>query len=138
MKFPPHIGKFPARALARLLKGQELTHIRFQHETASYRLAVAIERLRNCYGWPIKSRDRVGTTSDPVGRSATYSVYFLDIDEIRKAGVMGERFASKVFRWEQWRKEGGAATPHSSTETHTLTHSTSSDINISASKDVSS
>ena len=76
MKCPPRIGCLPARVLARLLRAERLTHLIFQNESATYRLAAVIERLRNEYGWPIVSQWRVARTSDPVGRSAKYCVYY--------------------------------------------------------------
>ncbi len=103
MKFPPRTGFLPSRVLARFLRAERLTHLSFQAESATYRLAAVVERLRNEYGWPIVSEERVTSTSDPVGRSAKYCVYFLSIADIQGAGLRGHEYAVKVFNWEAQR-----------------------------------
>jgi len=100
MRYPPCIGYLPSRVMARLLRAERLTHLSFQHESATYRLAAIIERLRNEYGWPIVSEERVRPTSDPVGRNARYCVYYLSITGIQMAGKRGHEYAMKVFNWE--------------------------------------
>ncbi|MBB3169966.1 hypothetical protein [Simiduia aestuariiviva] len=105
MKYPSQVGKMPARVLARLLAGQRLTHLSFQHIAATYRLAGPIERLRNEYGWPIIGQERIVHTTDPTGREARYFVYLLQISDIQIAGRDGQEFSKRVFEWEAKRIE---------------------------------
>lgn len=118
MKFPPPTGTMLSRTLARLLRAERITHMTFQNDTNTYRLAVFIERLRNEYGWPIVGEPRVGPTHDPVGRSARYFVYYLPLSAIREASSQGREYAVKIFEWERMRSEEKAATsPSESKET---------------------
>jgi hypothetical protein len=110
MKYPPKTGAMPSRVLARLLRAERLSHLTFQQEASTYRLAAIIEQLRNKYGWPIKGESRKCRTNDPVGRSANYQGYFLSLNDIAKAGKKGNFYALRVFEWEKKRIEGKAAT----------------------------
>jgi len=110
MKYPPRTGKLPSRVLARLIRAERLTHLSFQHEAATYRLAAVIGRLKHEYGWPIVSEERVRPTSDPVGRSAKYCVYYLSITDIQMAGKRGNEYAVMVFNWEAKRVAARAVT----------------------------
>jgi hypothetical protein len=58
----PRINTLAARALARLVTGQQFTHRDFQNETASYRLASFIEQLRNRHKWPIETKEETRLT----------------------------------------------------------------------------
>lgn len=133
MEYPKRLGKFPARALARMLNGQELTHISFQRETASYRLSAAIERLRNHFGWPVLSKERTGKTRDPIGRNAAYFVYYLSPNLIADAGEQGIEYMQKVFQWEEMRKEGEAATSQSYSKTTLTSRKANLNVNTSMS-----
>lgn len=112
MKLPPRIDTMLSRSLARLLRSERLTHLSFQNEAHTYRLAASIEVLRNKYGWPIISQQRTGKTSDPIGRNARYCAYYLPLSAIQKSGSRGRDYALSVFEWEkeQIRIEGRAAT----------------------------
>jgi hypothetical protein len=105
----PHIDSLPARALARLLAGKQITHKDFQGQTASYRLASYIETLRNRHGWAIESRWEEGLTSDRTGRRARYVRYLIEpltLMEIKKQlGTRLDEFIKAVNRFEQ----GGSA-----------------------------
>ena len=116
MKYPPRTGTMLSRVLARLLKGERLTHLSFQNETATYRLAVYIEILRNTYCWPIIGEERISTTSDPTGRKARYFVYFLPRTTLLYAGKGGLDYVEKVMRWEKRRIERKAATSPSASK----------------------
>ncbi|MFL0797503.1 MAG: hypothetical protein K6L73_08430 [Cellvibrionaceae bacterium] len=128
MKYPPNIGKLPSRALARLLRAERLTHLTFQHEASTYRLAACIERLRNKYQWPITSQRRTSKTNDPTGRNATFCVYFLEIPNISKAGKRGKEYSLKVFEWEKRRREKEAATSLSLSQTTDIRSKTKKNI----------
>lgn len=133
MEFPPRTGTMLSRTLARLLRAERITHLTFQDDTHTYRLAVFIERLRNEYGWPIVGEHRVRPTCDPVGRSARYFVYYLPVSAIREAGSQGRKYALKVFKWERMRSEGKAAT--SPSEGKAAKQSNITDDNAITSKD---
>lgn len=113
MKLPLRTGTMLSRSLARLLRSERLTHLSFQHEAHTYRLAASIEVLRNKYGWPIISQQRTSKTNDPIGRNARYCVYYLPLSAIQASGSRGRDYALKVFEWEKTRIEGRAATPPS-------------------------
>ncbi|MGZ8184413.1 MAG: hypothetical protein ACXWT1_20915 [Methylobacter sp.] len=104
----PRTNSLPGRTLARLLKGQHLTHRSFQNDTSSYRLAHFIFVL-NGYGWAVQSVEKVGQTKDPTGRKANYSEYFITEEDIRnlksRSGEMLDKFISAVDLFEQ--KGGG-------------------------------
>lgn len=104
----PRSNSLPGRALARLLKGQRLTHRSFQNSTSSYRLSHFVYVLRE-YAWPVGSIEKVGKTNDPTGRKATYAEYFLTDEDIRnlksRSGEMLDKFISAVDVFEQ--KGGG-------------------------------
>jgi len=110
MKYPPRTGSMLSRSLARLLRAERITHLTFQNETHTYRLAASIEVLRNKYDWPIVGEQRVGRTNDPTGRSARYFVYYLPISAVQENGSKGRNYALKVFEWEKLRIEERAAT----------------------------
>lgn len=110
MKYPPRTGTMLSRVLARLLKGDRLTHLSFQHEAATYRLAVFIEILRNTYHWPIIGEERVEPTNDPTGRDARYFVYYLPRAALEYASNGGQEYLKKVMHWEKARTERKAAT----------------------------
>lgn len=100
----PRTNSLPGRALARLLKGQCLTHRSFQNETSSYRLAHFVYVLHG-YGWSVQSVEKVGQTKDPTGRKATYAEYFITEDDIRNLksrsfGVL-DKFTRAVDIFEQ-------------------------------------
>lgn len=78
----PRTNSLTGRALARLLKGQHLTHRSFQIDTSSYRLAHFIFVLHG-YGWAVQSVEKAGRTNDPTGRKAAYSEYFFNAEDIR-------------------------------------------------------
>ncbi|WP_027148160.1 hypothetical protein [Methylobacter tundripaludum] len=104
----PRTNSLPGRALARLLKGQHLTHRSFQNATSSYRLAHFIFVLHG-YNWAIQSIEKVGKTNDPTGRNATYAEYFFNSEDIRnfknEYGGALDKFISAVDVFEQ--KGGG-------------------------------
>lgn len=104
----PRTNSLPGRALARLMKGQRLTHRSFQIDTSSYRLAHFIFVLHG-YGWAVQSIEKVGKTNDPTGRKATYAEYFLTEEDIRnlksRSGEVLDKFISAVDVFEQ--KGGG-------------------------------
>ncbi|MCK9635872.1 MAG: hypothetical protein M0R41_06310 [Methylobacter tundripaludum] len=106
MKAPtfPRTDTLTARALMRLVTGQQFTHRDFQNETASYRLSGYIEQLRNRHGWQIETKEETAPTSDPTGRATTYGRYLIE-PEILKAlpAELGERinkFIDAVKRFE--------------------------------------
>jgi hypothetical protein len=117
MKYPPRKGTMLARSLARLLRTERITHLSFQHDAHTYRLAASIEVLRNKYDWPIVGEQRAGRTNDPTGRSASYFVYYIPLSAIQEAGSKGHDYALKVFEWEKKRIEERAATPSSKGKT---------------------
>jgi hypothetical protein len=102
-KFPQH-NKLPGRALARLARGQHLTHRGYQIETSTYRLAQYIFVLRG-YGWPVQSVEKVCKTNDPTGRKATYAEYFFqpsDLKNLQKElGDKLDKFIAAVEKFEQ-------------------------------------
>ena len=100
----PKTDTLTARALMRLLIGQQFTHRDFQKETASYRLSSPIEQLRNRHGWPITTTEETAITNDKTGRIATYGRYSIEtlILKVLKA-ELGERldnFIQAVQRYE--------------------------------------
>ena len=101
----PRTDTLTARALMRLVIGQQFTHRDFQNATASYRLSSNIEQLRNRHNWPIETKDETAPTSDKVGRIATYGRYLIEPDVlIGLRLMMGERltrFIEAVQRFEQ-------------------------------------
>ncbi len=101
----PRINTLTARALMRLLLGEQFTHRDFQNETASYRLSSNIEQLRNRHNWPIETTDETAPTKDKVGRVATYGRYSIEPDVLTGLRLMmGERltlFIHAVQRFEQ-------------------------------------
>lgn len=100
----PRTNTLTARALLRLLQGRQFTHREFQNETGSYRLSGFIEQLRNRYYWPIRTKEEIAPTTDPVGRKAIYGRYLIEpvfLSELRIE--MGERinqFLNAVNRFE--------------------------------------
>lgn len=100
----PRANSLPGRALARLLKGQRLTHCSFQNATSSYRLAHFIFVL-NSYNWSVQSIEKTGKTNDPTGRKATYAEYFFNAEDIRNLknefGDVLEKFIRAVDIFEQ-------------------------------------
>jgi hypothetical protein len=104
----PRTDTLTARALMRLLVGQQFTHSDFQNQTASYRLSSFIEELRNRHNWPIKTKEETELTNDPTGRTATYGRYLIEPDilmELRQE--LGERltkFIEAVQRFETGRQ----------------------------------
>lgn len=104
----PRIDTLTARALMRLLTGQQFTHRDFQNETSSYRLSSPIEQLRNRHCWPIETKDETALTCDRVPRLATYGRYSIEPEVLAMLRVeLGERltrFVDTVKRYEQ----GGA------------------------------
>jgi hypothetical protein len=131
MNYPPCSGSMISRSLARLLRAERMTHLTFQKETHTYRLAVSIERLRNKYGWPIASEKREGRTNDPVGRNTSYCVYYLPISAIQANGSKGHDYALKIFEWEKLSIEGRAATHPSKGKAARKSNITKRHINIS-------
>lgn len=105
----PRTNSLPGRALARLLKGQRLTHRSFQNATSSYRLAHFIFVLHG-YNWAVQSVEKVGQTKDPTGRKATYAEYFFseqDIQKIKKElGSTLDKFISAVDLFERVKCDG--------------------------------
>jgi len=101
----PRIDTLTARALVRLVLGQQFTHRDFQNETASYRLSGYIEQLRNRHNWPIETKEESAPTNDKTGRIATYGRYLIEPDVlIGLRLMMGERlarFIDAVQRFEQ-------------------------------------
>lgn len=106
MKAPtfPRTDPLIARALMRLVTGQQFTHRDFQNETASYRLSSYIEQLRNRHGWPIETKQETARTSDKVPRLATYGRYFIEPEVLAMLRAeLGERldkFIEAVKRFE--------------------------------------
>lgn len=100
----PRAYSLPGRALARLLKGEHLTHRSFQIDTSSYRFAHFIFVLHG-YGWAVQSVEKVGKTNDPTGRKAVYAEYFFYTNELKKLNEeLGERlelFIAAVNTFEQ-------------------------------------
>ena len=100
----PKINTLTARALMRLLSGQQFTHRDFQNETASYRLSGYIESLRNRHGWPIETKEETALTSDKVPRLATYGWYLIEPEVLTalraERGERLERFIEAVKRFE--------------------------------------
>lgn len=112
MKSPtfPRYDTLIGRALMRLLLGRKFTHRDFQNETASYRLSSPIEQLRNRHHWPIETKEETATTSDPVGRAATYGRYFIDQEDLNGLRTqLGERLNKFIGAVQRF--EAGAATP---------------------------
>lgn len=68
------------RALLLMLKGKKISHLDFQGETNSWRLAAYIDILKKM-GWPIMSIDIMHNTS---GRCVPISLYFLEKEIIEK------------------------------------------------------
>lgn len=101
----PRTNTLVARALMRLLLGEQFTHRDFQNATASYRLSGYIERLRNGHGWPIETKEETAPTNDKVRRVATYGRYLIEPDVLIGLHlIMGERlarFIDAVQRFEQ-------------------------------------
>jgi hypothetical protein len=101
----PRTDTLTARALMRLVTGQQFTHRDFQNATASYRLSGYIEQLRNRHNWPIETTEETAPTKDKVGRNATYGRYSIEPDVLKGLRLMmGERltlFIHAVQRFEQ-------------------------------------
>jgi hypothetical protein len=112
MKAPtfPRTDTLTARALMRLVTGQQFTHRDFQNETASYRLSGYIEQLRNRHGWQIETKEETAPTSDPTGRAATYGRYLIE-PEILKAlrGELGERISKFIEAVKRFEARGADA-----------------------------
>lgn len=109
MKAPtfPRTDTLTARALMRLVTGQQFTHRDFQKETASYRLSGYIEPLRNRHGWPIETKEETAPTNDPTGRNATYVRYGLNADFLRSVRAeMGERFDNFIEAVKRFEAKG--------------------------------
>lgn len=109
IRFPTHTS-LTGRSLARLLRGDILSHRSFDKVTSTYCLRDPIYQLRNKYHVPIDDRPLYCKTNDITGRVARYKEYFLH-PEIRAAIMqeMGERvalFIEAVKRYET----GAAAT----------------------------
>ena len=106
----PRTNTLTARALMRLVTGQQFTHRDFQNATASYRLSSNIEQLRNLHNWPIETTDETAPTKDKVGRVATYGRYSIEPDVLTGLRLMmGERltrFIDAVQRFEQGGNHG--------------------------------
>lgn len=104
----PRANSLTGRALARLLKGERLTHRSFQNATSSYRLSHFVYVLHE-YAWPVGSVEKTGKTNDPTGRRAAYSEYFFNAEDIRKFkneyGDALDKFIMAVDIFEQ--KGGG-------------------------------
>jgi hypothetical protein len=102
----PRTNSLPGRALARLLKGERLTHRSFQNATSSYRLSHFIYVLHE-YAWPVGSIEKVGHTKDPTGRKANYAEYFITEEDIRnlkgRYGEVLDKFIRAVDIFEQKR-----------------------------------
>lgn len=98
----PRIDTLKARVLARLLRGDSLTHRAFDGEARTYRLAAPVLELRQD-GWPISTTWETADTRDPCGRVARYGVYDLPAETIQAAGAEGRDFARRVFEWEELR-----------------------------------
>jgi hypothetical protein len=100
----PRIDTLTARALMRLLEGQQFTHREFQNETASYRLSGYIENLRNRHHWQIETKEETARTSDPTGRRATYGRYLIEPEILQalraELGERLDRFIEAVKRFE--------------------------------------
>jgi hypothetical protein len=100
----PRTDTLTARALMRLLAGQQFTHRDFQNETASYRLSEYIRQLRYRHNWPIETKEETAPTTDPTGRTATYGRYLIEpktLTDLRQE--LGERlgkFIEAVQRFE--------------------------------------
>lgn len=106
----PRTDTLTARALMRLLSGQQFTHRDFQNETASYRLSEYIRQLRYRHNWPIETREETAPTSDPTGRTVTYGRYLIEpwvLKELRQLlGERVDRFIESVKRFESGRQNG--------------------------------
>lgn len=103
-----------ARALMRLVLGQQFTHRDFQNETASYRLSSYIEQLRNRHAWPIETKEETALTSDPVPRIATYGRYLIRPEVLQELrDKLGERL-DKFIEAVQWIEAKAAATAKAS------------------------
>ncbi|MDD5269461.1 MAG: hypothetical protein PHO08_20505 [Methylococcales bacterium] len=88
----PRTDSLTARALMRLVSGQQFTHRDFQNATASYRLSGHIEQLRNRHGWPIATKEETAPTTDKVPRLATFGRYLIEPEVlIMQRGKLGER-----------------------------------------------
>jgi hypothetical protein len=106
----PRTNSLPGRALARLLKGDRLTHRSFQNATSSYRLAHFIFVLRG-YGWAVNSIEKTGKTggriwcSNQPWRKTIYAEYFFNVEDIRNLknefGEVLDKFISAVDVFEQ-------------------------------------
>ena len=101
----PRFYTLNARALMRLVTGQQFTHRDFQNQTASYRLSSNIEQLRNRHNWPIETKGETAPTSDKVGRNATYGRYLIEADVLiglrLMLGVRLDKFIQAVKRFER-------------------------------------
>lgn len=107
----PRTDTLIARALMRLLTGQQFTHRDFQNETASYRLSGYIEQLRNRHHWPIETKEETAPTNDPTGRAATYGRYFIEQDVlIGLRLMMGERLTRFIDAVKRFEARGRDAT----------------------------
>ena len=99
-----------ARCLARLLRGEKLTHRDIDHASGSYRLAQPVFYLGKKLGWPIQRREIVADSNDPIGSDAEYMEYWLSEDAIAWAGEEGQQFANQVLGWEAERIANRVAT----------------------------
>jgi hypothetical protein len=114
MKAPtfPRTDTLTARALMRLLTGQQFTHRDFQNETSSYRLSGYIEQLRNRHGWPIETKDETSLIRGAVPRIVTYARYFIEAEDLAALRAeFGERL-DKFIGAVQMLEAGAAATAH--------------------------
>lgn len=98
----PRIDTLKARVLARLLRGDSVTHRSFDQESHTYRLSAPIFELR-ADSWPIATSWMVCDTKDPCGRVARYGIYDMPAETIQAAGAEGRDFTRRVFEWEELR-----------------------------------
>jgi hypothetical protein len=108
----PSIGSMASRALALLIIGEIITHLKFWRIANTYRLSDPIYQLRRL-NWEINSIRRSVPTSDPTGRDANIAFYNLPESQIKSIGEDGRNYALKVFEWEkqQANKLAGAVAP---------------------------
>ncbi len=104
----PRTDTLTARALMRLLSGQQFTHRDFQNETASYRLSGYVEQLRNRHGWLIETKEENTPTNDPTGRAATYGRYLIEPDILKALRTeLGERLTKFIEAVKRFESTGG-------------------------------
>ncbi len=96
IKFPKY-NSLTGRALALFLQNGRINHDDFFNHSASYRLAVFVDQLRNKMGWPIQDTWYDSFIKDSTGRKVKFKRYFITVEDlVALKNRLGERIASYI------------------------------------------